>query len=205
MVAVRRVPESDFDAVYQLLCERVGGRDRASVQSWYDDHPELFHAAYDDNRAGGGAADVATAGGAADGVVGFALGRERGDDHVELAGIGVREAYTRLGIGSRLLDAFESAAADAGFERVSLGSAGGYVDEFYLANGYEPESILVRLHPEDVPENVHELGFEILRERREGDTRKFYVAPAGDDPERVEAVRSAFGDPQAIYVMEKTV
>jgi ribosomal protein S18 acetylase RimI-like enzyme len=206
MVAVRRVPESDFDAVYQLLCERVGDRDRASVRAWYDDHPELFHAAYDGNSAGGAAADYghSVAGGAAE-VVGFAIGRERGDDHVELAGIGVREAYTRRGIGSRLLRAFESAAADAGFERVSLGSAGGYVDDFYRANGYDPESILVRLHPEDAPENVRDLGFEILRERRECDTRKFYVAPGGYDPERVEAVRAAFGDPQAIYIMERTV
>jgi len=205
MVAVRRVPESDFDGVYQLLCERVGDRDRASVRPWYDDHPELFHAAYDDNTGGGDAADVARESADAADVVGIAIGRERGDDHVELAGIGVHEAYTRRGIGSRLLRAFESAAADAGFERVTLGSAGGYVDEFYRANGYEPESILVRLHPEDVPENVRDIGFDILRERCEGDTRKFYLAPGGYDPERVEAVRVAFGDPQAIYVMEKRV
>ncbi|MXR19795.1 GNAT family N-acetyltransferase [Halobacterium bonnevillei] len=205
MVAVRRVPESDFDAVYQLLCERVGHRDRATVRTWYDDRPELFHAAYEDSAGGGDAADGLREGGAAADVVGIAIGRERGDDHVELAGIGVREADTRRGIGSQLLSAFETAAADAGFGRVSLGSAGGYVDDFYLANGYDPESILVRLHPDDVTENVRDLGFDILRERREDETRKFYVAPGGYDPERVEAVRSAFGDPQAIYVMEKRI
>lgn len=196
MVDVRRVPESDFDVVYSLLCARVGDRDRSLVREWYDAHPELFRAAYHDEDA-----DVDT--GAHEVVVGFALGRERRASSVELAGIGVREPHTRRGIGSRLLTAFEDAAADLGFDRVSLGSAGGYVDDFYLANGYEPESILVRLHPEDVPDDVRDLGFDVLRERTDDSVRKFYVAPNGHDPERVDAVREAFGDPDAIYVMEK--
>lgn len=202
MVAVRRVSESDFDAVYQLLCDRVGDRDRERVRSWYDDHTELFRVADDDGSEAGQASDSGTP---SAGVVGFALGRERSDTHVELAGIAVREAYTRRGIGSRLLDAFEAGATEAGFERVSLGSAGGSVDEFYRANGYEPESILVRLHPTDVPENYRDLGFDVLRERREDGVQKVYLAPGGYDPGRVEAVRVAFGDPQAIYVMEKPV
>ncbi|WP_232688278.1 GNAT family N-acetyltransferase [Halobacterium zhouii] len=185
MVDVRRVPPADFDAVYRLLCERVGDRDEATVREWYDDHPELFVGAYDDGD-----------------LVGFAAGRERDDASVELAGIAVDDSHTRQGIGSRLLDAFEAAAVDLGYERVSLGSAGGYVDEFYLANGYEPESILVRLHPDDVSEDHRDLGFEILRERMDDGTQKFYVAPGGHDPERVEAVRGAFGDPDAIYIME---
>lgn len=187
MVAIRRVPESDFQAVYDRLCSRVGDRDRAVVRAWYDAHPELFLAAYD----------------AEDAVIGFALGRERSDVTAELAGIGVRDEYTRRGIGSDLVAAFEDAAADAGFGCVSLGSAGGYVDNFYLENGYEPESILVRKAPDESLEEYRNLDFEILRERDHAGVRKLYVAPGGYDPERVDAVRGAFDDPDAIYVMEK--
>ena len=186
MVDVHPVPESDAGTVHRKLCERVGHRDEATVCGWYDDHPGLFVGAYD----GGG-------------VVGFCAGRARDGPSVELVGIAVDDSHTRRGIGSRLLDAFEDAVASLGHDRVSLGSAGGYVDEFYLANGYEPESILVRLHPDDVPEDHRDLGFEILRERVDDGTQKFYVAPGGHDPERVEAVRGAFGDPDAIYIMEK--
>ncbi|WP_232701437.1 GNAT family N-acetyltransferase [Halobacterium wangiae] len=188
MVDVRRAPPAEFDALYQMLCQRTGEREEAVVRDWYDTHPELFHGVYADGA-----------------LVGFTAGRARSDTSVELVGIAVDDAYTRQGVGSRLLDAFESAAAELGYDRVSLGSAGGYVDEFYLANGYEPESILVRLHPEDVPENHVDLGFEILRERVDDGTQKFYVAPGGHDPERVQAVREAFGDPQAIYIVEKYV
>ncbi|MFB6270026.1 MAG: GNAT family N-acetyltransferase [Halobacterium sp.] len=187
MVDVRRVPEADFAAVYDLLCERVGDRDRETVRSWFDATPELFQGAYDDG----------------DGLVGFALGRERSETSAELAGIGVERAYTRRGIGSRLLAAFEDAAADAGYGRVSLGSAGGYVDEFYLANGYEPESILVRKSRDESLDEYREADFAVLRERVHAGVRKLYVAPGGYDPERVDAVRDAFDDPDALYVMEK--
>lgn len=192
MVDVQRVPDSDFEAVYRMLCGRVGQRDRDDVRAWFRDEPDLFRGAYDDGALVGFAA----------GRTWTAAGRDWRPDSVELVGIAVDDDYTRNGVGSRLLEAFESAAAAAGFDRVTLGSAGGYVDEFYLANGYEPESVLVRLHPEDVPGDVHDLGFEILRERTDDGVRKFYVAPGGYDPERVDAVREAFGDPQAIYVME---
>lgn len=186
MVDVRQALSGEFDAVYRMLRERVGERDRGAVEAWYDEHPELFLGAYADGA-----------------MVGFTTGRARSERTVELVGIAVDDEYTRRGIGSRLLDEFEAAAVELGYDRVSLGSAGGYVDDFYLANDYEPESILVRLHPEDVPEHYCDLGFEILRERDDDGTRKFYVAPCGHDPERVEAVREAFGDPQAIYIVEK--
>lgn len=189
MVDVRQVPPADVERGYALLQSRVGDHDRAAVEQWYDDHPALFVGAYD-----------------RDAMVGFALARAREDAHVELVGIAVEASHARRGIGSALLTAVEEAARDRGFERLTLGSAGGYVDDFYAANGYRPESILVRLAPEAAPEDPESLGFEVLRERTADDgTRKFYVAPNGEgvDADRVEAVGDAYGDPEAIYVMEK--
>lgn len=184
MVDLRQVPAQDFDAVYRMLCERTGERDRDAVESWYDDYPELFWGAYDQGE-----------------LVGFALGRPRTESSVELVGIAVDDEHTRMGVGSRLLDAFEGTVADLGYDRVSLGSAGGYVDEFYVSNGYYPESILVRTARDDLPERYRER-FAVLREREEGDTWKVYLAPKGFDQQRVELVREAFGDPEAIYIMK---
>ena len=57
---------------------------------------------------------------------------------MHLQGIAVRETVYGQGYGSRMLGFFEQQVKHAGYEAVSLGSAGGYVDRFYLKNGYEP-------------------------------------------------------------------
>jgi GNAT superfamily N-acetyltransferase len=185
VVSVRPVSEAGFDAVAEMHHACIDDRPRETLRSWYDARPGLFRGAYDRGD-----------------LVGFALGRHREGDTAELVGIAVEDAYTRQGVGSRLLASFEDAADALGFERVSLGSAGGYVDEFYLANGYEPESVLVRTSPGDLPENYRDR-FDVLRERDDDGTRKVYVAADGYDPGQVEAVREAFDDPEAVYIMEK--
>ena len=78
-------------------------------------------------------------------LVGVCTGHRRGDASAELAGLGVLPERRREGIGTRLVEQFEENAAEGGFARISVGSAGGDVDNFYAALGYEPESELVRL------------------------------------------------------------
>lgn len=103
------------------------------------------------------------------------------------------ERRRREGIGSALLGAFEGRATILGFERVSLGSAGGYVE-----NGYSPESVLVRLDADEaLPETAH----EVIDGQVEDATRKRYVAPGDGGSAHLDAVRQAFSDSEAIYIM----
>ncbi|PSQ19088.1 hypothetical protein BRD00_02245 [Halobacteriales archaeon QS_8_69_26] len=144
----RPVDEADLDE-FRRLHNRYVDRDESpgTVRGWYEDHPELLVGAYRDGD-----------------LVGHCLGQPGDDGVVELAGIAVENDHQRRGIGTGLLAEFEARAATLGFSRVTLGSAGGYVDRFYRENGYDPESILVRLPPEDVPENYRDLGYEIGKE-----------------------------------------
>lgn len=61
-----------------------------------------------------------------------------GEKSFSLDGIAVREPYQRNGYGRLLLDAFLSAVKEYGYSVVSVGSAGGYVETFYIANGFIP-------------------------------------------------------------------
>ena len=75
-------------------------------------------------------------------VAGVAFGRLRSIDHPDddsfmLDGIAVRYDYQKQGYG-KLLSAFEKAAADYGAPSVSVGSACGYVERFYIDCGYVP-------------------------------------------------------------------
>lgn len=186
MVSVRRVPDGDFDAVHSLH-NRFTDQSvpHETVRSWYDETPGLFVAAYDDD------------------LVGICTGHRRGDDRAELAGLGVLPERRREGIGTRLVEQFEANAAAAGFEHVSLGSAGGYVDNFYAGLGYEPESVLVRLDGDvPVPQPAE---FDVCRERIEDGTRKLYLEADVVDHEYLDAVREAFGDDEAIYIVRKSL
>ena len=76
-------------------------------------------------------------------VIGVAFGWHRKlnfpeDDSFVLNGIAVRHDKQRNGYGKRLLLAFEQAVKAYGAPSVSLGSARGYVEQFYLACGYTP-------------------------------------------------------------------
>lgn len=60
------------------------------------------------------------------------------DDSFCLDGIAVKAPFWRNGYGSMLLHTFEDAVREYGFPAVSVGSAGGYVEQFYISNGYLP-------------------------------------------------------------------
>lgn len=75
--------------------------------------------------------------------VGAAFGRDRSvqfpdDDSFELCGIAVRCDHQRKGCGRILLAEFERAAKKYGAKAVSLGSAEGYAEQFYISCGYTP-------------------------------------------------------------------
>jgi GNAT superfamily N-acetyltransferase len=97
-------------------------------------------------------------------VAGVAFGHPNGKDGATLDGITVDDAYTTQGLGSLLLARFERAAANAGYRDVSLGSAGGYVEHFYLKNGYHQTEYMVVI-PDGDRQRLDLDGLDVLRER----------------------------------------
>lgn len=61
------------------------------------------------------------------------------DNSFCINGVAVRESFQREGIGSRLLAELEKAVAKYGCKKISVGSAGGYVEQFYISNGFAPK------------------------------------------------------------------
>lgn len=186
MVDVREISETDVEAargLHERFTEQAVSP--AAFRDRYAEHPGLFVGAYESGS-----------------LVGICVGWRHEDGVVELAGLGVEPSHRRQGIGSRLVDAFEANAAEAGFERVTVGSAGGYVDEFYRALGYSPRDLLVRTDPADVPADYDDR-FDVRSETEEGGIRKLSLAVDELDPGFREHVRDVFDDDEAIYIMEK--
>lgn len=60
------------------------------------------------------------------------------DESFVIDGICIQEPFQKHGYGSLLLQAMEHACLLYGCPSISLGSAGGYVEHYYIKNGYEP-------------------------------------------------------------------
>jgi GNAT superfamily N-acetyltransferase len=125
-----------------------------------------------------------------DGVVeGAAFGHPDGDHGATLDGITVDDAHTAHGLGSLLLARFERAAADEGYRDVNLGSGGGYVEHFYVKNGYQQVEYMVVI-PGGDRYRLDLDGLKVLRERHwEPDHLVLNIAaPEGYSP----AVKAAY-------------
>ena len=92
---------------------------------------------------------LAAVGDEAGSLIGIAFGVPVGPEAI-LQGIAVAQDAAGRGIGSRLLQEFESVCTSAGLGAISLGSADGYVERFYRKNGYRVREYWVRLGRDDV-------------------------------------------------------
>lgn len=122
---IRLTPEYEKD-FYNFAAEYLPDSDPDRMKKFLEMYPKAFLLLLSDGE-----------------VTGAAFGRDRSiqfpeDDSFELCGIAVRYNLQRRGFGSRLLSEFEKAAAMYGAKSVSLGSADGYAEKFYIKNGYTP-------------------------------------------------------------------
>ena len=96
------------------------------------------------------------------------------DDSFTLDGIALIEPYNKYGRGSRLLSFFEDAVRKIGYERASVGSAGGYVERYYLKNGFKPIEFKVMI--EGKPTYVLQIHsmeeYRALTEERRGEIER---------------------------------
>ncbi len=128
MAGLRIVPVSaaNSGSFYALLCEYLPGSEPQTVREQARRYPEAALVLECAGRAAG----------VAFGWPGKGENPER--KNFQLDGIAVSMPYQRRGLGSRLLRAFEQAAVRYGCNTISLGSAGGAAERFYLKNGYRP-------------------------------------------------------------------
>lgn len=121
-----QLDDSNRDGFYQLVSDYLPDSDLEKVKKRAGEYPKAY--------------PVLMCGGT---VIGVAFGWPRNLDAAKeegftLDGIAVEEAYQKRRYGARLLSAFERAAAEYGYNYISVGSAGGYVEKFYMENGYRP-------------------------------------------------------------------
>jgi GNAT superfamily N-acetyltransferase len=139
-------------------------------------------------------------------LVGLAFGYPNSHGGVTLEAIAVDHAYSGRGLGSALLARFERAVAEAGYDNVDLGSAPGYVEHFYLKNGYEQTEYMVVI-PDGDRRNLDLDGLEVLRERHweHDDLVLNIAAPEGYSPAVKAALAARLQDPVISCIFRKPI
>lgn len=102
---------------------------------------------------------------------------------------------------SALLSAFEERVALLDYDRIEVGSAGGYVDDFY--RGHQPDSILVCLDPSESSPPDRHAEYAVLEDRVDNGQRHISGGVDGVDNPSVEEIRGAFDDPAASFILTK--
>jgi GNAT superfamily N-acetyltransferase len=139
-------------------------------------------------------------------VAGVAFGHPDGDVGVTLEGIAVVGPHAARGLGSMLLTRFEQAAANAGHSKVSLGSGPGYVEHFYLKNGYQQAEYMVVI-PDGDRYSLDVSDLTVLRERHWPPNRLVLniAAPQGYSPAVQAALRQRLGASEVCCIFSKPV
>ena len=127
ITAIYKLSNEHKEKFYALCAEYLPGSDHTTMKRYEKMFPEAFLAVTDNDE-----------------IIGAAFGWSReiefsDDRSFALDGIAVRYDFWKNGIGSRLLEHFEKAAVLYGAKSVSVGSAGGYVEKFYIDRGYIPQ------------------------------------------------------------------
>jgi len=150
VVRIRTLRETDYEAVHAFQTEYLDQESYYEFVRRVQRHPDLYLAAYHGEELAG---------------VAYGHPSERDADVMNLQGIAVtldqRKAYARAGIGTRLLRAFERAAAARGFRWIGVGSADDpKVEQFYLNNGFEACELVAKDGPHRELERVAVTDYE---------------------------------------------
>jgi GNAT superfamily N-acetyltransferase len=186
VVVIRQAESHELEQLHELevdYCESGESHERLNAR--YASYPSLFVVAVLDGE-----------------VVGEVSGFPRREE-VNLKAISVLHRHQRRGIGRRLLAVFEEGAAGYA-DTVNLAS-GEEAEQFYLACGYRPRSLLVGAVTAHLPADYRATEFPITGERVEGERTRFYVDAPTYDPRHKEAVRARFAAAGVNYIFVKRV
>jgi N-acetylglutamate synthase-like GNAT family acetyltransferase len=132
-------------------------------------------------------------------IIGVCFGSASGDV-ASIRGIAVAYEWSGQGIGSDLIRYYQEACREAGFDRIVVGSAGGYVEHFYMKNGFKPIEYYIPLNREPTPNDLE--GLDVIRIRHEGEKIKLNIRAEGYDLDRKEELRRRFDASDVAYIFE---
>lgn len=165
---IKVLPQKDLEAFWKLQTEYLDNWSFNHLKEEFSKYRDLYVGCYEENI-----------------LIGIAYGFIKGEA-VILQGVAVRHDIWRRGIGSKILTFFESQAKLTGRKTISVGSAEGFVEQFYLKNGYKPITIQAK------DENHYLLAEEKVENYEDGLKKR-------------EELRKKLNPQEVIFIMNKKI
>jgi len=119
MENIKEISVGDFISFNSIVQEYLLGTSEEELNKLYNDKNNVFIGYYLDNK-----------------LIGVCFGEIFDNENYSLVGIAITYPYNKQGRGSKLLKYFEDIVKIKGYKNITVGSADGYVEHFYIKNGY---------------------------------------------------------------------
>ncbi len=131
MELCKNIEKADYNKFIDIMKLYLPDSDESLVNRMYEKYKNTFVGYYIDDL-----------------LVGICYGWPRreavaDDESYTIEGIAIIHPFNAQGRGPKLLAYFEQRVKELGFFKISVGSADGYVERFYLKNGYIPKEYKV--------------------------------------------------------------
>ena len=183
MEITKIIPQQDYSALQSLVAEYLSEGD--SILDICEKYPTTTVGYYFDTCLIGAAYGVAS----------------EFNDGFSLDGIAIIHPYNGVGRGGKLLAFFEKRVALLGYASISLGSAGGYVERFYLKNGYRAAELKILVPPGTTWKNHP--AFPVVEVQEQGGYDKLVLAVADYFAMDKQELTRHYGGEESFFVFTK--
>lgn len=183
---IKKLPEKDLDEAYALDKKYVHEDSTLDeFKKFYQENPKLYVGCYEEGE-----------------LIGLVYGSTK-EDFVILNSIAVRGDYWRKGIGSKLLKKFEEQVKKLNATKISVVAAEGWVENFYLKNGFELVAFFVQIKKNKLPKDYKKFGYKIVKEKEDMDKKILFIETKELSTKDRETIRKKFNAEQVNYLFEK--
>jgi N-acetylglutamate synthase-like GNAT family acetyltransferase len=139
-----------------------------------------------------------------DKLIGVCFGGRRDKEHFGLAGIAIIYPYSKQGRGSILLKYFEDSVKLKGYKNISVGSGDGYVEHFYIKNGYTISSLKILTENNIWKEKKNDV-YPISRIETQGIYTKLVIENIKYETTDKDEICTFYGGRDRFYIFEKNI
>lgn len=188
MEHVNAIPTEYYTQLKQIVLEYLPGTSEIQLEKMYNECPEAFIGYYIDNI-----------------LVGVCYGCRTNSEYFQLDGIAVICPHNAHGRGKKLLEFFESSVFKLGYRYISLGSAGGYVERFYIRNGYVPVELKILTKNKDFVSQTKDTKYPISYFQKQGQFIKLVIKVIDYEKMDKDEITKYYDGIDSFYIFEKKI